>query len=176
MSFVKRSPSYGLRSDWRDSESNEISSLRYGDEDNNSPAVEPSGSFFALTSVTETRLLTCIDCQKPFAFSEDEQRFYQQRGFRVPVRCLDCRAARRAERNADLIRNTEPEASWTETLGHYGGSTNNSRSGANGRRNGGSGYPAVCAQCGKDTIVPFEPRSGRPVYCRDCFTANKRAK
>ena len=136
----------------------------------------PLGSSSALTAQTEIRLLTCIDCQKPFAFSEDEQRFYHQRGFRIPVRCLDCRAARRAERNAELIRNTEPETSWTETLGHYGGSTNNSRNGANGRRNGGGGYPAVCAQCGKDTIVPFEPRSGRPLYCRDCFTANKRAK
>ncbi len=79
-------------------------------------------------------------------------------------------------RNADLIRNSEPESSWTETLGHYGGSTNNSRNGANGRRNANSGFPAVCAQCGKDTVVPFEPRSGRPVYCRDCFAANKRAK
>lgn len=136
----------------------------------------PSGSQIALTAQTEIRLLTCIDCQKTFEFSEEEQRFYQQRGFRVPVRCLDCRAARRAARNADLIRNAEPESSWTETLGHYGGATNSSRNGLNGRRNGGTGYPAVCAQCGKDTIVPFEPRSGRPVYCRDCFTTNKRSR
>lgn len=118
-------------------------------------------------------MLICIDCQKPFAFSEEEQRFYQQRAFRIPVRCLECRAARRASRNADLIRNAEPESSWTETLGHYGGATGNPRS--NGpRRNGGGGYPAVCATCGKETVVPFEPRSGRPVYCRDCFTANKK--
>ncbi len=26
-----------------------------------------------------------------------------------------------------------------------------------------------CAQCGKDTEVPFEPRSDRPVYCSDCY-------
>jgi CxxC-x17-CxxC domain-containing protein len=30
-------------------------------------------------------------------------------------------------------------------------------------------YDAVCAECGKDCKVPFEPRSGRPVYCSDCF-------
>ena len=30
-------------------------------------------------------------------------------------------------------------------------------------------YPAVCAQCGKDTEVPFQPRGDRPVYCSDCF-------
>lgn len=136
----------------------------------------PSGSLAALIAQTDIRLLTCVDCQKPFEFSDEEQHFYQQRGFRVPVRCLDCRAARRAARNADLIRNAESESSWTETLGHYGGTTNSTRNGATGRRSGGAGFPAVCAQCGKDTIVPFEPRSGRPVYCRDCFTTNKRSK
>ena len=35
-------------------------------------------------------------------------------------------------------------------------------------------YPAVCAQCGKETEVPFEPRSGRPVYCSDCYRKVKR--
>ena len=34
-------------------------------------------------------------------------------------------------------------------------------------------YPAVCATCGKPTEVPFEPRAGKPVYCRDCFRANR---
>jgi CxxC-x17-CxxC domain-containing protein len=143
--------------------------------DNLSVAVVPFWSFSYVTVSSEPRLLICVDCQKPFSFSEDEQRFYQQRGFRVPVRCLDCRAARRASRNADLIRNAEPESSWTETLGHYGGVTSNSRNGNGLRRNGG-GFPAICAACGKETVVPFEPRSGRPVYCRDCFTATKKAR
>ncbi|MGM9580307.1 MAG: CxxC-x17-CxxC domain-containing protein, partial [Anaerovibrio sp.] len=31
----------------------------------------------------------------------------------------------------------------------------------------------VCAQCGKETEVPFEPKNDRPVYCRDCFQARK---
>jgi CxxC-x17-CxxC domain-containing protein len=30
-------------------------------------------------------------------------------------------------------------------------------------------FPAVCAECGRDTEVPFEPRGDRPVYCRDCY-------
>ncbi len=34
-------------------------------------------------------------------------------------------------------------------------------------------YHAVCAQCGKDTEVPFEPREGRPVYCSDCYSQIK---
>ncbi len=32
-------------------------------------------------------------------------------------------------------------------------------------------FPATCAQCGKATQVPFQPRDDRPVYCSDCFSA-----
>lgn len=27
----------------------------------------------------------------------------------------------------------------------------------------------VCAACGGEARVPFEPKSDRPVYCSDCF-------
>ena len=42
------------------------------------------------------------------------------------------------------------------------------------RRSGGFGGPremhkAVCADCGKETEVPFKPTEGRPVYCRECY-------
>ena len=30
-------------------------------------------------------------------------------------------------------------------------------------------HNATCADCGKETQVPFKPTAGRPVYCRDCF-------
>lgn len=30
-------------------------------------------------------------------------------------------------------------------------------------------FPAVCTRCGKETEVPFEPKPGQPVYCRDCL-------
>lgn len=30
-------------------------------------------------------------------------------------------------------------------------------------------HDAVCASCGCETQVPFEPRGDRPVYCNDCF-------
>ena len=30
-------------------------------------------------------------------------------------------------------------------------------------------YPAVCATCGVETELPFQPRGDRPVYCKDCF-------
>ena len=41
------------------------------------------------------------------------------------------------------------------------------------QRSDGSGprtmYTAVCASCGQEAQVPFEPRLGRPVYCNSCF-------
>ena len=34
-------------------------------------------------------------------------------------------------------------------------------------------YDAICAECGKATQVPFEPREDRPVYCSECFAARR---
>lgn len=30
-------------------------------------------------------------------------------------------------------------------------------------------FDAVCDNCGKDCKIPFQPRSGKPVYCSSCF-------
>ncbi|MFA5317525.1 MAG: CxxC-x17-CxxC domain-containing protein [Dehalococcoidales bacterium] len=30
-------------------------------------------------------------------------------------------------------------------------------------------FPATCAECGKSTEVPFQPRGDKPVYCNDCY-------
>ncbi len=30
-------------------------------------------------------------------------------------------------------------------------------------------FTAVCASCGGEAKVPFQPREDRPVYCSDCF-------
>ena len=30
-------------------------------------------------------------------------------------------------------------------------------------------HAAVCANCGKECKVPFEPREDRPVYCSECY-------
>ena len=100
--------------------------------------------------------LTCVDCGKQFAFTESEQEFYRSKGFSTPGRCPDCRAARKAARNG---------GSSYSSGGSYSGSSYGS-----GER---QMYPAVCAQCGKDTQVPFQPRGDRPVYCSDCYRAQQ---
>lgn len=30
-------------------------------------------------------------------------------------------------------------------------------------------YSVKCADCGKQTQVPFKPTGDRPVYCRECY-------
>ncbi|MHA2251280.1 MAG: CxxC-x17-CxxC domain-containing protein [Candidatus Kariarchaeaceae archaeon] len=34
-------------------------------------------------------------------------------------------------------------------------------------------HPATCAECQKETEVPFKPDGERPVYCQDCYRARR---
>ena len=34
-------------------------------------------------------------------------------------------------------------------------------------------YEVICDGCGCTTQVPFQPRGDRPVYCRECFEAQR---
>ena len=89
----------------------------------------------------EDKSLQCSDCGATFTFSAGEQEFFASKGYtNEPRRCPSCRQARKSER--------------------YGGGGYSSQR---------QMFPAVCAQCGKDTEVPFEPREGRPVYCSECY-------
>ena len=98
----------------------------------------------------QDKTLTCSDCAKSFTFSVEEQEQFQSRGYtNEPKRCPECRQARKAER-----------------YGNSGNSYGNSNQGYTPRR---QLFPAVCADCGKETQVPFEPSQGRPVYCSDCY-------
>jgi len=116
------------------------------------------------------RTLTCRDCGQTFTFTAGEQAFYQERGFSEPTRCKACRDKRKAERNA---------SGGGGGYDSYGGSSYGGNSYGDGGGYGSSGrdynsaprqmYPAICSNCGKATEVPFEPRSDKPVFCRECF-------
>jgi len=34
-------------------------------------------------------------------------------------------------------------------------------------------HDVTCADCGKETQVPFKPDGTRPVYCKDCYTKHR---
>ena len=94
------------------------------------------------------KTLECVECGGSFVFSADEQELFAGRGFaNEPKRCPQCRGARRQRRG------------------------DGDGSGFNQRR---QMYDAVCAACGHECQVPFEPRQGRPVYCSDCYGRMRR--
>ncbi len=95
----------------------------------------------------QDKIIKCRDCGQEFVFTAGEQEFFAQKGFSEPIRCSACRAARKSSRGE----------------GGFTGSREREM------------YPAVCGQCGKATQVPFQPRSDRPVYCSECFSAQRRA-
>ena len=98
----------------------------------------------------EDKVLQCSDCGREFTFTAAEQEFFQSKGYtNEPKRCPECRQSRKAQQ--------------------YGDSGSSYRS----RR---QMFPAVCAQCGKETEVPFEPREGRPVYCSDCYNKVRQSR
>ena len=37
-------------------------------------------------------------------------------------------------------------------------------------------HKAVCAECKKDCEVPFVPRAGRPVYCKECYSGRRNGR
>lgn len=93
------------------------------------------------------REIQCADCGSTFTFSASEQELFAQRGYtNDPKRCSACRASRKSQNGGGLS--------------NFGSSSRQM-------------FPVVCAECGKETEVPFEPRGGRPVYCRDCYNKTR---
>lgn len=90
----------------------------------------------------QDKTIRCSDCGADFTFSAEEQELFQSRGYtNEPKRCPSCRQARKSERYGNSSYSQGPRQM----------------------------HQAKCAECGKDTEVPFEPRTGRPVYCSDCY-------
>ncbi len=93
----------------------------------------------------QDKTIQCADCGVNFVFTAAEQEFFASKGYtNEPKRCPTCRQARRSNRD-----------------------------GSGGSFAPRQMFPAVCAECGKETQVPFEPRQGRPVYCSDCYSKIK---
>lgn len=98
----------------------------------------------------QDKTMVCRDCGKEFIWTAGEQDFYKQKGFdNEPTRCPDCRRKKKAE----------------------------------GGRGGGSGagfasgprqmFEITCSNCGAKDTVPFQPKEGRDVLCRNCFSQNR---
>ena len=108
------------------------------------------------------KILKCSDCGKDFIFTAGEQEFHEKKGFsNPPKRCIDCKAEKKAQHliaqsgDSPVARAKKP--SWK------------TKADPNERVR----FPAVCSRCQKNFDAPFEPQTGRPVFCRECFQATK---
>lgn len=110
----------------------------------------------------------CIECNDAFVYTIAEQRFRNEQGMTEPTRCPDCRADRRAQRNADLLN-----GDGTSHSGEHRDRNRRRQGRGTGHSNPQDRHPAICADCGESTMVPFIPRGDRPVYCRNCFNARR---
>jgi CxxC-x17-CxxC domain-containing protein len=98
-------------------------------------------------NMAEDQQLMCSDCGQAFTFTAEDQEFFRERGYSAPKRCKTCRQAKK-----------------NEQAGGGGGGYS---------RGSTQGTSVICAGCGQQTTVPFEPRGDRPVYCQNCFQARK---
>lgn len=99
--------------------------------------------------------LYCRDCNQAFTFTIGEQEFYASRGLtNAPSRCPECRAAHKQSSRGQRSS--------------FGGSGGGFREGEPRQL-----YSATCASCGNEAQVPFQPRGDRPVYCSECYQAQR---
>jgi CxxC-x17-CxxC domain-containing protein len=93
----------------------------------------------------EDKTLVCRDCGQEFTFTVGEQEFYLSHGLQNEPGRC-------------------PECRAARRRDHQGGYNQPRQS-----------YTVVCADCGVETTVPFKPREGRPVYCKECYEKHRQA-
>jgi len=132
--------------------------------------------------VSMDKTLVCKECGREFTFTAGEQEFYASRGLtNEPGRCPECRAARKAASGGGR---GPSRGSYGSDRGGYSDSYGSDRGGySSGGGGGGYGerapremYTATCSSCGKEAQVPFQPTSGKPVYCSDCFSQRRSSR
>jgi CxxC-x17-CxxC domain-containing protein len=85
----------------------------------------------------------CLDCGVEFIFTAGEQEFYAKKGFQNEPK-------RCPDCRANKKREKKAPRAGNKQL-----------------------YSVTCAECGVETKVPFEPRQGKPVFCRDCYDSKR---
>jgi CxxC-x17-CxxC domain-containing protein len=96
------------------------------------------------------RTVKCATCGRNFLFTAKEQEFFMGKGFKEPRHCRECRQQRKQERDEAIAQATgQPLTSGREM------------------------FKVICAQCQRETLVPFKPITGKPVLCKDCFIAQR---
>ncbi len=93
--------------------------------------------------VFEDETIVCAQCGNEFLFSAGEKAFYKEKGLMNKPKY--CRECRAAKKGVA----PRPASAEREM------------------------FTAVCAECGKEAKIPFQPRTDRPIYCDECFKARR---
>lgn len=131
--------------------------------------------------VSMDKTLVCKECGREFTFTAGEQEFYASRGLtHEPSRCPECRAARKAAGGGRSPSRGGYSSDYGDNYGSsgssYGGGEYGGSRGGYGERAPRQMYTATCSSCGKEAQVPFQPTSGKPVYCSDCFSQRRSSR
>ena len=140
-------------------------------------------------------MLTCRECGKEFAFTEQDQKQAIAKGMAGrPSRCPECLSGQSRTYETPVFEDTAPQSSRPErgrSRRREGGAPTASAPTPSaqaptrpqaaprdpgsdpGSRNRTRGYQVTCAECGTETTIKFKPRNDRPVYCDACFADRK---
>ncbi|MBC7798157.1 MAG: zinc-ribbon domain containing protein [Pyrinomonadaceae bacterium] len=83
--------------------------------------------------------IKCLQCQETFSFNEKDQELFYRRNQPQPQRCNNCRPANKKTDSKGILEGAKPPR-----------------------------YEITCDRCGKVDYVPFVPKIGRAVLCKDC--------
>ena len=88
------------------------------------------------------KVIRCKDCQRLFTFTVKEQKSYGSRDWPDPIRCPECRRAKKLVRLA-----LEDKLPLHDERMHS----------------------AVCAKCGRKFISMLDIQKGEKEYCQECW-------
>jgi len=91
----------------------------------------------------EDKPLQCSDCGAAFTFTAEDQEFFASKGYTNEPK--RCQPCRQTRKTDRGSANRQQREMHT----------------------------AICAECGQNAQVPFEPREGKPVYCSACYSKSR---
>ena len=71
----------------------------------------------------EDKTLKCKDCGADFVFTAGEQEFYEEKGFAAPIRCKECRDAKKARNLEREQANSNAEEAFENMLKKFQANT-----------------------------------------------------
>jgi len=93
-----------------------------------------------MEEILRDKIIVCKDCKRKFTFTVEDQKYFGQKGYPDPIRCLYCRRQKKILNLRDGIGAAD-EIKFSE----------------------------VCSKCGRSFYTKFRKKQGERMYCDDCW-------